>query len=1449
MPEDAGRETPGRVRFKGRTPGPRPTLALVTAARELPFLRTGGATGSIIGARDWSATSAGAVGSWPAALRTATGIMLESRGPALVWWGPDLVVLYNDAAMALLGEEQPARLGLPGAEAFPDLWPTLGPLLRRVLDDGVSAHLPGERLGEVFWAGSCAPVRGEDGTVLGVFTTAEDTTARVVAERRLATLRRLGEVAAARIGRADAAAVAAVDALTHNPDDLPFAALYTHDGRIAASYGLAPGAQALDADGDLGRAARRVVHSGEPELVAAQEPAMVLSVADRGALVLGLPLHRPVDEEYRAFLRLVADELTTALCGDRPRGSADGGRFEESERYRTLVAQAPVGIWVTDPAALRPSSMTRWRSCGGAPQSELAGTAWVDQVHAGDRAATVAAWSAAVRGGAAWEQGYRVVARDGSVRHVRSSARPLRGPDGEVTGFLGTTVDVTDERRAEETRRDVAAEHAARKVSDAAAARLRAMVQGLAAIVWEAEWDSGVRSLRFTFVSDRAEELLGHPARRWRDDPGFWPAIIHPDDREQTLAYTNDRTAAGLDHDITYRAVAIDGRVVWLHQVVHVVSRPDGQAVVAQGLTVDVTEQKRAERHAELLAETGRLVGDEGTAEERLAALADLVMHDLGDAAVVSLIGPDGLARRVTVAHDDETVRAALLALAPTRLPPELVSAFAPGLPVLVPVTEELNRAAARDEPDAAARARLGASNTLVVPLVIGGRVVGLLGFVNFDGARYYQPSELDLAAELGRRASLMLAADRQRARERHLHQVSADLASAAGVAEAARLLVARLGDVFDAGAMSVHLVEPERGIRLVHAVGYSQAALEEFAVVRFDDRVPIAEVVRTGEPEWIGNREDWRQRWPGVLDHGIAAGRHAAAALPLTAAGRVVGALGISFTTDREFPPDERDFVLALVAQAALAFERAAAADERRLIAETLQTSLLPPTLPGLDRLALASRYLAGARGTQAGGDWYDVLPLDGGRVAIAVGDVVGQGAKAAAIMGQLRSVLSGYLLEGHDPVQAVERLDRFACRVPGAAGSTVACLVLDPETGELTWARAGHPPPLVTGPTGTRLLEGATGTVLAVRGRPPFTSGSARIEPGESIVLYTDGLVERRGELVDDGIERLAAAAARHQALAPPALTDALVSEALATEAHPAPHRGGRRAVAARPRRRRRDHRGPARARAATAGAPRRGGEAARAAGRAAGVDVRGRPRRGRHLRPAARPGRGGGQRRRARLPRGRAGRDGRGAVPRPRRHRARTGARRGELAPTAGRPRLPRAGARADPRREQPDGARPGPDGHRGPVHPRAVACARAQPSPRRRPTGRERRAAAAPRAGRAADRDHRRPRPRRGAGRPGRADRGRARRPGRHRRPARHHVPGERGDRAAGRGRPRRTRGRRAAAARGVAARRGPQGARAQRRRRRARGGRRPGGRRPGRTAQPAGTERASRSGRS
>jgi anti-anti-sigma factor len=1192
----------------------------VTATRALPLLAAGGELGRLIGEHDWASGPLGPLSAWPGPLRAATGIVLQSPQPMLLWVGPELVALYNDAFAALAGRAHPAALGRPGAHGFADVWPVVGPTVAEVLETGTGLQVDEQPLvlhrrdapEETHWTSTHSPVRGEDGEVLAVLTATTETTGRVVAERRRETLRALGDLSSVRIAPAGHAVehvtVAVLDALARNPQDVPFAAVCRPvpngpvlsgagpngtgpngtgepELRVAAAHGLPDGLPPLPAPDGSGSAQEHALRAGERVVVrglrggfpgafpAAHElgplspdTAVVLPLgagAPAGVLVLGVNPYRPLDDDHLAFFHAVENQVSAALADgsalDRaldaahrdghapPDKALSSALFQERERYRTLVTQAPVGIWVADRRGTTTFVNDQIAQLWGRPAAELTGAGWTDQVHPDDREAAAAGWAAAVRHGTVWESTYRIVAADGTVREVRTSARPLRDPAGEITGFLATTADITEERRAEQIRRDVATEHAARKASEAAAARLRAMVQGLAAIVWEADWRPESGDLRFTFVSDRAEELLGHPAARWCDDPDFWPAIIHPDDRDEALAYAHDRTAAGVDHDLTYRAVAIDGRVLWLHQVVHVVTGPGGAPVAAQGLTVDVTEQKRAERSAALLADTGRLVTQDGSAEERLGDLARLVVHELGDAAVVALVGPDGLLHRAAVAHDHPAVAEVLRTLTATRLPPTLAEALAPGLPVVVPITEELIRSAVDDDAGVAARIALRASNSLVVPLVVGDRVAGVLAFVNFGTGRYYHHAELDLAAELGRRASMMLTSDLRHTRERRLQQVSADLASAGSVVEAARLLVARLPDFLGASAVSVYLADPERGLRLVHATGYAEPVLGAYSVLRLEDPVPIAAAARTGEPVWIRNREEWAHDWPKLLDRAVSADRYAAAALPLTAVGRIVGAIGLSFPTERTFPADERDFVLALVAQAAPAFERAAAADERRVIAETLQKSLLPPTLPRLDRLPLASRYLPGARGSQAGGDWYDVLPLDEGRVAIAVGDVVGQGARAAAIMGQLRSALSGYLLEGHDPVQALERLDRFAGRVPGATGSTVACLVLDPETGELVWARAGHPPPLVAGPDGCRPLEDATGTVLGVRARPPYTAGTATITPGESIVLYTDGLVERRSELIDDGIARLAAIAAGHHALAPEALTDALLTGAL--------------------------------------------------------------------------------------------------------------------------------------------------------------------------------------------------------------------------------------------------------------------------------------------------------------
>jgi anti-anti-sigma factor len=1183
----------------------------VTAASALPFPAADGELSRLIGAYEWSGGPLGPPSQWPGPVRATAGIVLESPQPMLLWIGPELVVLYNDAFARLAGRAHPAALGRPGARAFSAAWPVVGPALDEVLATGTGVSVDaqplvlarGEGAEETHWDLRHSPVRGEGGEVLAVLTITSETTARVIGERRRETLRALGDLSPVRIAPAGHAVehvtVAALDVLARNPRDIPFAAVCrparadARELEVVAAYGLQDGLPPLPAtDGGASapeqawRTGERVVVRGlrerAPDALAAAHPlgpltpdaAVVVPLGAR-ALVLGTNPYRPLDDDQLAFLGAVENHVSTVLADAGAlddvldtarrdgRATSDDALstalFQERERYRTLVTQAPVGIWVADRRGTTTFVNDQIAQLWGRPAAELTGAGWADQVHPDDREAAAAGWAAAVRHGTVWDSTYRIVAADGTVREVRTSARPLRDPAGAVTGFLATTADITEERRAEQIRRDVATEHAARKASEAAAARLRAMVQGLAAIVWEADWrpgdGTGATGLRFTFVSDRAEELLGHPASRWRDDPDFWPAMIHPEDRDEALAFTGDRTAAGVDHDLTYRAVATDGRVLWLHQVVHVVTGADGTPVAAQGLTVDVTEQKRAERSAALLAETGRLVTQDGSVEDRLGDLARLVVHDLGDAGVVALVGHDGLLHGAAVDAGVHRVHAAVARALRTpgvRLPPSVAEALAPGVPVVVPVTDELLRVALAGEADATARIAHRARNALVVPLVVGGELAGVLAFVNFGAGRYYDGTELDLAAELGRRASMMLTSDRGRTRERRLQQVSSDLASAGSVLEAARLLVGRLPDFVGASGVSVYLADPERGLRLVHAVGYDPVDNGGHnggaAPARLDDPVPITAAARTGEPVWIRDRVEWARDWPDLVERASAADRHAAAALPLAAVGRVVGAIGLSFPTERGFPAEERDFVLALVAQAAPAFERAAAADERRVIAETLQKSLLPPTLPHLDRILLASRYLPGARGSQAGGDWYDVLPLDEGRVAIAVGDVVGQGARAAAIMGQLRSALSGYLLEGHGPVQALERLDRFAGRVPGATGSTVACLVLDPGTGDLVWARAGHPPPLVAGPTGCRRLDDATGTVLGVRARPPFTAGSATIRPGDSIVLYTDGLVERRGELVDDGIERLAGIAADRHGLAPDTLTDALLTGALA-------------------------------------------------------------------------------------------------------------------------------------------------------------------------------------------------------------------------------------------------------------------------------------------------------------
>jgi PAS domain S-box-containing protein len=203
--------------------------------------------------------------------------------------------------------------------------------------------------------------------------------------------------------------------------------------------------------------------------------------------------------------------------------------------------------------------------------------------------------------------------------------------------------------------------------------------------------------------------------------------------------------------------------------------------------------------------------------------------------------------------------------------------------------------------------------------------------------------------------------------------------------------------------------------------------------------------------------------------------------------------------------------------------------AQERdRAVAETLQRSLLPEQVPRIDGLDLDARYLPASEGTAIGGDWYDAVELDDGRVALIVGDVVGHGLRAATVMGQLRNAFRAYALVESSPAQTLWRLNRLLCRDERDLMATALCLVLDRDTGEISYSNAGHPPAVLVRASEGRMLEGGRSVPLGTTDPVNFIEQTDVVEPGSVLLLYTDGLVELRNVSLDDRLAQLVTVAA---------------------------------------------------------------------------------------------------------------------------------------------------------------------------------------------------------------------------------------------------------------------------------------------------------------------------------
>ncbi|SFD08410.1 SpoIIE family protein phosphatase [Streptomyces aidingensis] len=253
-------------------------------------------------------------------------------------------------------------------------------------------------------------------------------------------------------------------------------------------------------------------------------------------------------------------------------------------------------------------------------------------------------------------------------------------------------------------------------------------------------------------------------------------------------------------------------------------------------------------------------------------------------------------------------------------------------------------------------------------------------------------------------------------------------------------------------------------------------------------------------------------------------AGAHSYLAVPLIARGRVLGAVSLYRTRHHPRPFDDQDRALAaeLASRAAIGIDNARLYTRERNAALTLQRSLLPQLPAGYRAIELAARYLPATSETEVGGDWFDVLPLDRGRIALVVGDVMGKGVHAAAIMGQLRSTIRALTRLGLPPGELLGHLDATAEHL-GESIATCLYTVCDPDEGRLETACAGHPPPVLVTPGGTaELLEISRGAPLGV-GTGAFPGQRRDLPDGAMLAMFTDGLVENRRDPIDTGLHTL--------------------------------------------------------------------------------------------------------------------------------------------------------------------------------------------------------------------------------------------------------------------------------------------------------------------------------------
>ncbi|WNV75968.1 SpoIIE family protein phosphatase [Geodermatophilus sp. DSM 44513] len=744
---------------------------------------------------------------------------------------------------------------------------------------------------------------------------------------------------------------------------------------------------------------------------------------------------------------------------------------------------------------------------------------------------------------------------------------PLRTRSGHVAGVLAVFDPVPRAWPAdvvtslEDLAASVVAElelSAARSAAGTSLVRLELALEAGSVGVWEVDlqqqtidWDT------------RCAALFGYDSTVRLGMDRMFAEHVHPDDRERAAREMQAAIDARAQYTVELRVLRTDGTVRWTVSRGRVLTGPDGEPQRILGTVVDVSgaredTQRRlaAVQRAAAMAE----VAAEMAGASRIDQLADIALRGaqvLGaESGGIAVLDGDGLRLHLGRRLSDAVRENTDVELPPEGVPLPLDDALPTqyaarhGQPVLLDTAEA---AAARFPRMAEVRQRYGVRAVAALPLRVEGRLVGsstATWTTDYDFADSDVELLEGLAAQIAlsvsrlqadaERAAAVTAMAEANARLQLLAEAGRTMTGTHDIAQQlerlARLVVPPLGDwcwivaTDEHGRMHEVAVAHRDPSRLHEAQIYVRLMVSTVS----EEGAPSI-VARTGRPLVIPDLQPERIARslpdPAARQALLALAPASVAAVPLTARGRTLGVLCL--LRGRERPPlrpEEVDTAVEVGRRAGAALDQARLYAAQRELADALQHSMLTAP-PETDLGQIVVRYVPAAAGAEIGGDWYDAFLEPGGATVLVIGDVVGHDSQAAAAMGQVRGLLRGISYSsGATPAQVLTRVD---AAVGGLGLDTMAtALVARLERAEaggtvLRWSSAGHPPPVLLGPDGrVTVLDGEPADLLL--GVDPSVSREDRVAvlpPGSTVLLYTDGLVERRDRGLDEGTAALVA------------------------------------------------------------------------------------------------------------------------------------------------------------------------------------------------------------------------------------------------------------------------------------------------------------------------------------